>query len=129
QNLWRKYHPDTGAPRFISLITAAPRLDFLVTSVFHRSYTFRVAQPPARPTLLAKTLRHSQSPYSNKPIPATDNNAIWLPADIEIEDASLALEIYRVMTLQQAMRAQRGGAEFIPRINNPLWRDLFLLLE
>jgi nitric oxide reductase NorD protein len=129
QNLWRKYHPSTAASRTVSLMTAAPRLDFLVTSVFNRSYSFRVAQAPARPTLLATALRHSQSPYSSKPVPATDNNSIWLPADIDIEDPSLALEIYRVMALQQAIRARRGSAEFIPRIKNPLWRDLFLLLE
>lgn len=129
QNLWRKYHPSTAASDTVSLMAVAPRLDFLVTSVFNKSYSFRVAQRPARPTLLATALRHSQSPYFSKPIPATDNNSIWLPADIEIEDPSLALEIYRVMALQQAMRARRGSAEFIPRIKNPLWCDLFLLLE
>lgn len=129
QNLWRKYHPSTAASCTVSLMTVAPRLDFLVTSLFNRSHSFRVAQTPARPTLLATALRHSQSPYFSKPIPATDNNSIWLPADLEIEDSSLALEIYRVMALQHAMRAQRRSAEFIPQIKNPLWRDLFLLLE
>ena len=129
QNLWRKYHKPDTSPRTVTLVDIAPRLDLLLESIFGRHYAIRVAQPPARPTFLATIIRHNQTPYRNEPIPATNNSAIWLPADLHIEDDALTRKIYRLLALQQAMRAQRGSATYFTQAKNPLSADFYLLLE
>lgn len=128
RDLWRK-HRVKEAPHLIGLADVASRLDLLVNSVFGRHFNLRTAQLPARPTLLATILRYSQSPSRTSAIPATNNQAIWLPAHLHISDEMLARETYRLIALQQAMRAQRRSADFILEAKNPLWRDLYLLLE
>lgn len=129
RGLWRKYHPPQGAAPMLTLVQIAPRLDLFIHSVFGLHYTIRVAQIPARPTFLAMTMRHTQAPYRLSPIPATDNSALWLPANLHIKDDALAAEVYRTIALQQAMRAQRRSAEFVLLASNPLWADLYLLFE
>jgi len=129
QKLWQKYRAQDPAPRTVALVDVAPRLDLLVNSVFGRHYPLRVALPPARPTFLATAIRHNQSPFRREPVPANDNTAIWLPANLYLADAAAAREIYRLLALQQAMRMQRGSAIYFEEAKNPLWSDLYLLLE
>jgi nitric oxide reductase NorD protein len=130
QNLWRKHRAPCGAPsRSNILVDIAPRLDLLVSSVFERHHSFRIAQPAARPTFLATIVRHSQAPWCKEAIPATDGSSIWLPSDLRIADESLARELYRLMTLQQAMRAHRQSSDLASEASNPLWKDVYLILE
>jgi nitric oxide reductase NorD protein len=129
QKLWQKYRAQDPVPHTVGLVDIAPRLDLLANSVFGRHYTFRVALPPARPTFLATVIRHNQSPFRKEPVPANDNSTIWLPANLQIADASAAREVYRLLALQQAMRMQRGSAIYYEKTENPLWADLYLLLE
>lgn len=129
RSLWQKYRTQDADFHTIRLADIASRLDLLVHSVFGRHFVFRIALPPARPTFLATAIRHNQSPFCKEPVPATDNSAIWLPADLGIADVSLVREVYRLLALQQATRVQRGSAVYFSQTTNPLWADVYLLLE
>jgi nitric oxide reductase NorD protein len=129
QKLWRQHRGPIEVAPTLALNDIAPRLDLLITSVFGSSYTIKIAQAPARPTFLAKLLRHQQPPFITQKIPATDGKNIWLPPDSGLTDFGQAREIYRVMALQQVMRAERGSALSINQINNSLLADVYLLLE
>lgn len=129
QKLWRQHRAPIAVVPTLALPDIAPRLDLLITSVFGSSYVIKIAQAPARPTFLAKLLRHDQSPFLAQKIPATDGKSIWLPPDSGLSDFEQAREIYRVMALQQAMRAERGSALYINQIDDLLLADVYLLLE
>ncbi|MGE4405599.1 nitric oxide reductase activation protein NorD [Pseudomonas sp.] len=129
QKLWRRYRPQAKGPPTATLADVAPRLDLLVTAVTGASYPLRIAQPPARPTWLARLFRRAQHPWQRQPIPATDGRRLWLPADSGLADIELGNEAYRVMALQQALRAQRGSAELFAPTRPPLLADACLLLE
>lgn len=128
QSLWRRRRAARGGPQPVALADVTPRIDLLVSAVFGRRFTIRVAQPAAPVTFLTKVFRRSHLPRQLQAVPATDGDSIWLPALAET-DAELAIERYRTMALQQAMRAQRGSAVRIMDASTPLARDLYLLLE
>lgn len=129
QKLWRRYRPPPKGPPTAVLSDVAARLDLLISAVTGTSYPIRVAQPPAQPTLLARAFRRAQSPWQHRPIPATDGLRLWLPADSGLSDLEHGGEAYRVMALQQALRAQRGTAEALPSTSPTLLADAYLLLE
>ena len=62
-------------------------------------------------------------------IPATDGTCIWLPAETGLTDPVLALDRFRTVALQQAMRVVRGSAAGAGSDATPLVRDLYLLIE
>jgi nitric oxide reductase NorD protein len=129
RDLWRRHHGRKGITPTTGLADVAPRVDLLITSVFGRSFSIRVAEPPAPPTLLTTFFGRRRGPVQRQPIPATDGVCLWLPADLGLTDPALALERYRVMALQQAMRAERGGAALIAAERSPVVQEFFLLLE
>lgn len=129
QRLWRRHRPLPKGPPTVTLADAAPRLDLLITAVTGTSYPIRIAQLPPIPTVLARLFRRAQHPWQSQAIPATDGKHLWLPADSGIEDIERGHEHYRIMALQQAIRAQRGSASFIDRTLSPLQADVYLLLE
>lgn len=128
QRLWRRYRPLPKGPATALLADNAARLDLFITAVTGRSYPIRIAQPPPLPTLLARLFRRTQAPWQRQAIPSTDGRRLWLPADSGIEDIGQGNEHYRVMALQQALRAQRGSAALIHELL-PLQADAYLLLE
>src|SRR5690606_11283479 len=69
------------------------------------------------------------TPWQQQPIPATDGQRLWLPADSGLQDIEHGAEAYRVMALQQALRAQRGTAQALPPASPALLADAYLLLE
>ncbi len=129
QRLWRRYRPLPKGPPTVVLADVAPRLDLLITAITGTSYPIRIAQPPAHPTFLARLFRRAQHPWQCQPVPATDGQRLWLPADSGIEDVDHGNELYRIMALQQAIRAQRGSADFLDKTFSPLQADVYLLLE
>lgn len=128
RDLWRRHRPPSDKPVSITLAEVLPRIDLLVTAVFGAGYPIRPAQPPPRATLLDRLFRRGLFPYRQAAIPATDGAALWLPADLGITNKTEAVEHYRTMALQQAMRACRGSALMISDLN-PLLADAYLLLE
>ncbi len=129
QNLWRRHRERKGITPTVPLAELAPRIDLLINSVFGRSFPIRVAEPPAPPTLLTAVFGRRRGPVQRQPIPATDGVSLWLPADLGITDRRQALLRYRTMALQQAIRAERGGAALIAGEDSPLVQDFFLLVE
>ncbi|WP_313289306.1 nitric oxide reductase activation protein NorD [Stutzerimonas nitrititolerans] len=129
QRLWRRYRPLPEGPPTVMLVDIAPRLDLLISAVTGSSYPIRIAQPPAWPTLLARFFRRVQAPWQQQPIPATDGQRLWLPADSGLQDIEHGAEAYRVMALQQALRAQRGTAQALPPASPALLAGAYLLLE
>ncbi|MDM8349898.1 hypothetical protein P8H27_13480 [Pseudomonas sp. sp1636] len=129
QALWQRHRSSPGVPHPLALSDVAERLDLLIYASFGRSYPLRVAQPPALPTFLEKLFRRVEKPYPQAAIPATDDQHIWLPAQLGIADPAAAQIMYRSLALQQAMRAQRGSAAMAQRIDSALQRSLYRLLE
>ena len=129
RDLWRRHRALPQKPANTALSDVVARIDLLITAVFGSRYPIRVARLPSRPTLLSLVFRRSQRPHLAQSIPATDGISIWLPPDSGLSNPSLATEYYRVMALQQAIRAQRGSAELLAEHLNPLISDVYLLLE
>jgi len=129
RKLWLRYRPPPAAPPTALLVDIAPRLDLLITALTGRSYPIRIAQLPPRPTLLSRLFRRSQFPWLQQPVPATNGQRLWLPADSGIQQIEQGIELYRVMALQQAMRARRGSAESLDPAWPELLADAYLLLE
>lgn len=130
--LWRRHRPATPGPAALQLADVASRLDLLASAVFGRGFSLRVAQVPAPPTWLNKLMLRGQAPAHRTALPATDGHSIWLPASFGPgETQGAAIERYRVLMLQQAMRAVRGSAAHYPSEtpDNALVRALFLILE
>lgn len=112
-----------------SLAELAPRLTLLITAVTGRTLPLRVAQEPPSPTLLSRIFRRSEGPLWTTAVPATDGVSIWLPAHLEPLRSETALEQYRAMALQQAMRVGRNSARFWPGHRDAVRGDLYLLFE
>ncbi|HST59916.1 MAG TPA: VWA domain-containing protein, partial [Longimicrobium sp.] len=64
------------------------------------------------------------------PLAASDGERIHLPEQLDAADGpDAALARYRVMAIGQAERLMRGTAALAPGADEPLARDLYLLLE
>jgi nitric oxide reductase NorD protein len=129
QGVWRRHRAHRPSAPTLALADVAQRLDLLVVAVFGRACALRTARAPARATFLARTFQPQDRPRAEGAIPATDGACIWLPAATGLTDATLALERFRTVTLQQAMRVVRGSAVGAGRDATPLVRDLYLLIE
>ncbi|MFH1813200.1 MAG: hypothetical protein ABIF28_03425 [Pseudomonadota bacterium] len=132
QGLWRRHRANTAAAPVsptLALTDVAPRLDLLIVAVFGRACPLRTARTPARTTVLARIFQRQDRPRSQSAIPATDGQCIWLPAVSGLTDAPLALERFRTVALQQAMRVARGSAAGAGEDATALVRDLYLLIE
>lgn len=129
RDLWQRHHRRPAGPPTIALMDVASRIDLLITSVFGGSMPVRVAQPPAPPTLLGTLFAYRRLPRFARSVPGTDGASLWLPRELGITDREAALRHYRVMAVQQAMRARRGSPLGRPGAADPLADDVYLLLE
>ncbi|HJU71494.1 MAG TPA: VWA domain-containing protein [Paucimonas sp.] len=128
RNLWLRHRRPDGR-HALALTDITQRLHLLTAAVFGNVPPVRPAQPPAPATFLQRLANRHGGPFHEQALPATDGHILWLPRELGIADAALALERYRTLSLQQAMRAKRGGALLAATPITPLERDLFLLLE
>jgi nitric oxide reductase NorD protein len=127
---WRRHRPPSRAAAPLQLSELAPRLSLLAGAVFQRDFRLRVAQPAAPPTWLGQMFHPGQAPAHGIALPATDGQDIWLPASLGPGDSvAAATARYRVLTLQQAMRAVRGSAACAPPPPQTLAAAVYLLLE
>ena len=129
QAYWRRHRPRAGV-RQLELSDVAPRLDLLAHAVFGRVFPLRPSQPPPPRTFLDKLLRRHEAPPASRALPATDGVGIWLPRAIVVDTTeTAALSRYRLMLLQQAMRAARGSALHYPWRENAWVRACYHVLE
>ncbi len=129
RDLWRRHHPAPPTRQPVQLSATVERLGLLVTAAFGQAVPIRVAQSPARTTFLQMLAKRRHGPSHEGALPATNGRSIWLPRDLGIFDTSETFERYRVLALQQAMRAMRGSAQAIDAKTDPLARDVYLVLE
>ena len=129
QGVWRRNRANLPASRPLALTDVAARLDLLIVAVFGHACPLRTAQAPARATFLANAFQPHHRPRAQGAIPATDGSSIWLPPVTGLSDAAMALERFRTVALQQAMRVARGCATGVHSADTPLLRDLYLLIE
>lgn len=114
RQLWRRHRKQDGV-RHLELADVAPRLELLANAVFGRGFRIRPAQSPAPRTWLDKLVRRKEAPPALLALPATDGASIWLPRSFGIAESDAgAVERFRLMLLQQAMRAVRGSAQHYP---------------
>jgi nitric oxide reductase NorD protein len=126
RELWGRHRAGTTPALEVSLRDVAPRLDLLIGAVFGQSYPIRTAHPSAPATFLTKVFRRRDGPRATLAIPATDGKHIWLPARAT---APAPLEHFRVLALQQAMRAHRGSAAHQAALETELEQSIYLVLE
>jgi nitric oxide reductase NorD protein len=126
---WQRHLPPARGPRPLQLLDVASRLGLLASAVFGHGFVIRVAQAPAPPTWLNKLFLRGQAPAQRAALPCTDGHSIWLPASFGANvNEAVAVERYRALMLQQAMRTVRGSALYCPA-GPALLRALFLVLE
>lgn len=136
RRLWQSYRKSDSDQSGLLLRDAARRLDLFVTAVFGVGFPIRTAQTPPQPHHF-KVKERAEGPYlgphpQKNPIaaiPATDDHFVWLPRQISHSDGQDALDRYRVIMLQQAMRAHRGSAARHASLVNPVEKVIFTLLE
>lgn len=128
QALWRRRRP--GPPR-VELGDVKGRLDLLISALFARSFRIAPAEPPARPTPMARWVhRIPRHLRFDQPLCTTDGVRIRLPPTLEAvagEDA--AVRHYRILALEQAARAERGSVDVIHGVDDRLVRELYWLCE
>lgn len=128
RRLWQSYRKSDISG--LALRDVAPRLDLFVTAVFGTSFPIRTAQSqPHRVKTDERAEGAHSSPHPRDAIPATNDRFIWLPRQILHSDSQGALDQYRVIMLQQAMRSYRGSATRHASLSTPLEKALFTLLE
>ena len=114
QDLWRRHRP-LEEKRYLGLDDAASRLNLLALAVFRCSFRLRPCQAPLPRTWLEKIIRRNEAPPPLLAVPGTDGTNIWLPRNFGIvEPDDSALDRYRILLLQQAVRAMRESARFYP---------------
>lgn len=129
RDLWRRHRRGLPGPKTTGLRDVAPRLDLLLSAVFGKTFSLRIAEAPAPATFLTKVFRHAEGPKVTAAVPATDGHSIWLPALLPDQPGLTGLEQFRVLALQQAQRASRGGTAAWPSFQDRLEQAVFLVLE
>lgn len=128
RSLWQRYRPPAEDDR-LHLNDVASRLTLFLQAVFNRDFPIRIAQTPARATLLGIVFKRHPSPRRQSSVAATDGHSLWLPARAPTHDREQAARWFRTLALQQAIRAERGSANIQVRALSPLQRAVYLLLE
>ena len=130
RDLWRRHRPARVGPRPLLLADVDERLELLLLAVFGRAFPLRTAQAPAPATWLGGWLGRDRLPPARAALPATDGIGIWLPAQVgPAADRAAAMERFRTVALQQAMRATRDSARQWDAAKSAPVRELYLLLE
>ncbi len=118
-----------AAPAVPALLELAPRLDLLLAALHGRHWPLRVAQPPARVTILARLFMRRSRPWREAAVPASDGRVIWLPRRLDGLDAETGALVYRTMALHQAWRGGRRDAAATGGLPAGLAHDLYLVIE
>jgi len=129
RDLWRRHRKGAPGPETTSLRDVASRLDLLLSAVFGRSFPLHVAEAPAPTTFLTKVFRRAEGPKVAAPVPSTDGHGIWLPSMLPAQQELSGLEQFRVLAVQQALRATRTCPANWHALRDPLDRAVYLVLE
>jgi len=84
RRLWFKHRGNSAVPRPLCLPEVRQRIDLLIHAVHGFSLPLRVAQVPARPTVLTRLFRRHDVRQSGLAIPGTDGRSLWLPMELPL---------------------------------------------
>lgn len=122
---FRRRPPAPEAP-VVRLDDVRRRLEVLLVALYGREIPIVPLDPAAGPPP-RRTPPHLRAAG---PLAGSDGERIHLPAQLDAPDGpDAALARYRVMAIGQAERIARGTAALAPGTDEPLARDLYLLLE
>jgi nitric oxide reductase NorD protein len=130
RDLWWRIRPPDEPP-VLPLGRVCRRLELLLSALHGQTVPILAADPDPRPTWLARLL--GRAPRHLAPaeaLPATDGELVWLPRVLDArEGEGAALDQYRLLAVEQAVRAARGFARAHPADASRLERDLYRLAE
>jgi nitric oxide reductase NorD protein len=116
------------APPVLRLDDVRRRLEVLLAALYGREIPIAALDPTREAA--GRTGRLPAHLRAAGPVAASDGERIHLPAQLDAsQGAGAALARYRVMAIGQAERFIRGTAALAPDADEPLARDLYLLLE
>jgi len=130
RDLWRRNAPQ-AQEHIIALDAVRQRLELFVGAICGVTLPIVGADPPATPTWLARIARRAPGHgVEREACAATDGERIQLPKTLDApQGEAAALTCYRLLALEQAIRAVRGTPHALPDDGDLLVRDLFLLSE
>src|SRR5262245_2859847 len=132
RELWYRMRPP-GEPPAVALDRVRRRLELLLGALFGEPAAIAAIDGEPPPTWLARLFgRAPRHLTTAEPLAATDGRRVWLPRAIELRgggDEVEAIERYRLLAVEQAMRAvlgfNRAGRDGLSRIE----RDLYWIAE
>jgi nitric oxide reductase NorD protein len=129
RDAWRRYGPARRRTEVI-LADERPRLELFLAALFMRPITIVPSQPPAPTTWLARLAQGRTSAASPRQLfPGTDGSRIFLPPTLAVaRHEEHTRELYRLLAVEQALRAVRGTARAgLPLLGEA--REWFLIRE
>ncbi|HSB53771.1 MAG TPA: hypothetical protein VLD58_05420, partial [Gemmatimonadales bacterium] len=127
RELWARHSAGQGeaTPR---LRDFKRRLELFVGAVFPEAPEIGLAEPPAPPSWLARLARRDTAHlHADEALSSSNEERIFLPAELRNLPSAAILDRYRLLALEQAARVERGSHRLIPE--GALLRDLYYLSE
>ncbi len=130
RDLWYRVRSAEEPPAVV-LGRLRRRLELLLGALYDESLPILPADREPAPTWLARRLGRAPShPAPAEPLSATDGDTLWLPRAIGFRrDEREAIDRYRLLAVEQAVRALRGFARAWPADAPDIERDLYLVAE
>jgi nitric oxide reductase NorD protein len=130
RTIWRRYRVEIKEPTLL-LRDARWRLELFVGALVGAPIRIAEAESAAPRSWLARFRRHGPAlTRRHEATPGTDGMRLYLPASLPARDGvDAALEMYRLLALQQAVRLLRGSATLGLSADAGEIRDRFLAAE
>lgn len=126
--LWRRRR---RGPAMLELGDIRARLELLIAAIHPAPPLIVPAQPPARPTPLARWVRRiPRHLLESRALASTDGARLRLPPSLDAaRGREHAVVSYRLLAVGQSMRAERGTPNLLHGLVDPLTRDLYWIAE
>ncbi len=129
--VWRRRSEQARA-RALRLAEVRSRLEVLLHALFRRPFDIEPAEPPLAPNFFRRVAGRVPRHLACPPLVAwNDGDRIALPPELPRLGPwpGEALDLYRLLAVEQAARVRRGTAVAAALAPGALVRDLFLLAE
>jgi nitric oxide reductase NorD protein len=127
RDVWRRYGRQSTVPG-VPLSSVRARLELFATALVGAPIAIAALEPPAAPTWLSR-LAAGRS-RTRPPLCATDGTRVYLPVRLDHPEGNEhALQLYRVLTIQQALRLSRGSRDAFAAIRSSRAGEWFMLAE
>jgi nitric oxide reductase NorD protein len=128
--LWNRHSTDSE-PDTLELSRIKQRLSLFLNASFGWSPRIVAAQPPRVPSFIVRWIRGTpEFAVRRRAFPSTDGRRIRLPREVPFkENRSQALTTYRLWSVEQMLRLERGTVDHLPEDETSATRWLYLLAE